>query len=118
MAAARLETPNHDRITRSPRTAPVAGSTFSAPKKCWRAASVAFVAALASVAAAPASTPAHASTQSHLIVIPRLPCWIDKIPAVKGIATDKVDRWLAEHVEGAVAPFEYRLIAGGHSNLT
>src|SRR4051794_13292948 len=35
MARARLEIPNHDRITRSARTAPVDGSTFCAPKK-WR----------------------------------------------------------------------------------
>ena len=27
-------------------------------------------------------------------------------------------RWLAEHVEGAVAPFAFDLIAGGRSNLT
>jgi aminoglycoside phosphotransferase (APT) family kinase protein len=37
---------------------------------------------------------------------------------VKGIAQDRLDPWLAEHVAGAKAPFEYRLIAGGHSNLT
>src|SRR5687767_10856275 len=37
MAAARLETLNHDRITLSGFTRPVFGLTFSAPKKCWRA---------------------------------------------------------------------------------
>jgi aminoglycoside phosphotransferase (APT) family kinase protein len=37
---------------------------------------------------------------------------------VSGIARERVDRWLAEHIEGAVAPFDYRLIAGGRSNLT
>jgi aminoglycoside phosphotransferase (APT) family kinase protein len=37
---------------------------------------------------------------------------------VSGIAPDKVDPWLAEHVAGAVPPFEYGLIAGGRSNLT
>src|SRR5262245_28631061 len=30
--------PNHDRITRSERTAPVSGSTLSSPKNRWRAA--------------------------------------------------------------------------------
>src|SRR4051812_11506890 len=51
MAMARLEMPNHERITRSSRTAPVDGSTFSAPKKCWRAATVGSAAALAGQAA-------------------------------------------------------------------
>jgi aminoglycoside phosphotransferase (APT) family kinase protein len=37
---------------------------------------------------------------------------------VNGITRAAVDPWLAEHVAGAVAPFEYRLIAGGRSNLT
>src|SRR6059058_4025165 len=37
---------------------------------------------------------------------------------VSGIARDKVDPWLADHVAGAVPPFDYRLIAGGRSNLT
>jgi len=37
---------------------------------------------------------------------------------VSGIARDRVDPWLAEHVAGAAPPFDYRLIAGGHSNLT
>ena len=36
----------------------------------------------------------------------------------KGIEQDKVDPWLAANVAGAAAPFEYRLIAGGRSNLT
>src|SRR5690606_1929257 len=37
-AAAKLAHPNQDRITLSPRTAPVFGSTFAAPKKRVRAA--------------------------------------------------------------------------------
>jgi aminoglycoside phosphotransferase (APT) family kinase protein len=37
---------------------------------------------------------------------------------MRGIDTERVGSWLAEHVEGAVAPFRYDLIAGGHSNLT
>ena len=37
---------------------------------------------------------------------------------VSGIARDRVDRWLAEHVDGVTPPFDYRLIAGGRSNLT
>jgi aminoglycoside phosphotransferase (APT) family kinase protein len=37
---------------------------------------------------------------------------------VRGIQEDKVGPWLADHVPGAVAPFTYELIAGGHSNLT
>jgi aminoglycoside phosphotransferase (APT) family kinase protein len=37
---------------------------------------------------------------------------------IAGIAVEPVSRWLVEHVEGAVAPFEFRLITGGRSNLT
>jgi aminoglycoside phosphotransferase (APT) family kinase protein len=37
---------------------------------------------------------------------------------VRGIDTGPVSAWLAEHVEGAVAPFDFSLITGGHSNLT
>jgi aminoglycoside phosphotransferase (APT) family kinase protein len=37
---------------------------------------------------------------------------------VNGIDIDRVSTWLTEHVEGAVAPFEFSLIAGGRSNLT
>jgi aminoglycoside phosphotransferase (APT) family kinase protein len=37
---------------------------------------------------------------------------------VSGIARDKVDAWLGDHVAGVAPPFEYRLIAGGRSNLT
>ena len=37
---------------------------------------------------------------------------------VNGIAHETVDPWLEQHVEGASRPFEYRLIAGGRSNLT
>jgi aminoglycoside phosphotransferase (APT) family kinase protein len=38
--------------------------------------------------------------------------------SISGIDRERVDRWLAERVPGAVAPFAYRLIAGGRSNLT
>ena len=31
---------------------------------------------------------------------------------------EAVDGWLAENIPGATAPFEYTMIAGGHSNLT
>jgi aminoglycoside phosphotransferase (APT) family kinase protein len=37
---------------------------------------------------------------------------------LSGIAREKVDPWLAGHVAGVQPPFEYRLIAGGRSNLT
>lgn len=40
------------------------------------------------------------------------------MPRVRGIEEDKVGPWLAEHVAGAVPPFRFELIAGGHSNLT
>ncbi|MEM8924747.1 MAG: phosphotransferase family protein [Actinomycetota bacterium] len=37
---------------------------------------------------------------------------------VPGIDAEPLTRWLAAHVEGAVAPFTFELITGGHSNLT
>ena len=37
---------------------------------------------------------------------------------VAGIDTGNVTAWLAEHVDGAVGPFRFDVIAGGHSNLT
>jgi aminoglycoside phosphotransferase (APT) family kinase protein len=37
---------------------------------------------------------------------------------IRGIDRPAVDRWLADHVEGATAPFDYQLIAAGGSNLT
>ena len=37
---------------------------------------------------------------------------------MQGIDEPKVSAWLAEHIEGAVGPFEFTLIAGGRSNLT
>jgi aminoglycoside phosphotransferase (APT) family kinase protein len=37
---------------------------------------------------------------------------------VAGIALPAVSAWLVEHVAGAVAPFRFDIIAGGHSNLT
>lgn len=40
----------------------------------------------------------------------------DTAPA--GIDAPRVERWLAEHVDGLVAPVEFALIAGGRSNLT
>ena len=38
--------------------------------------------------------------------------------SVHGIDVPAVGNWLQAHVPGAVAPFEYEVIAGGHSNLT
>jgi aminoglycoside phosphotransferase (APT) family kinase protein len=35
-----------------------------------------------------------------------------------GVDVGRVSRWLTEHVDGAVAPFQFDLIAGGRSNLT
>src|SRR4051812_21222506 len=66
MATARLEIPNHERITRSSRTAPVTGSTFSAPKKCVRAATVGLAACAAAGHAA--STAAHAMTPIRFLM--------------------------------------------------
>lgn len=37
---------------------------------------------------------------------------------VRGIRQDTVSPWLAENVAGAVPPFRFALITGGHSNLT
>ncbi|MCU1396423.1 MAG: hypothetical protein JWM34_4851 [Ilumatobacteraceae bacterium] len=37
---------------------------------------------------------------------------------IPGIDVPSVTSWLETHVNGAVAPFEFDLIAGGHSNLT
>src|SRR4051794_41950128 len=37
---------------------------------------------------------------------------------MRGLDEEKVSAWLAEHVEGATPPFEFRLIAGGRPNLT
>jgi aminoglycoside phosphotransferase (APT) family kinase protein len=38
--------------------------------------------------------------------------------APRGIDREPVTRWLVEHIDGAVAPFRFDLIAGGRSNLT
>lgn len=38
--------------------------------------------------------------------------------APRGIDREPVTRWLLDHLEGAVAPFTFDLIAGGRSNLT
>jgi aminoglycoside phosphotransferase (APT) family kinase protein len=35
-----------------------------------------------------------------------------------GVHVARLSEWLATNVEGAVAPFTFRVIAGGHSNLT
>lgn len=35
-----------------------------------------------------------------------------------GVDIQRVSRWLSDHVDGAVAPFQFDLIAGGRSNLT
>jgi aminoglycoside phosphotransferase (APT) family kinase protein len=40
------------------------------------------------------------------------------IPTVPGIDPDAIAAWLTANVEGLEAPFEYELVAGGHSNLT
>jgi aminoglycoside phosphotransferase (APT) family kinase protein len=37
---------------------------------------------------------------------------------MRGIDVERVSAWLQEHVDGAVGPFSFDLIAGGHSNLT
>jgi aminoglycoside phosphotransferase (APT) family kinase protein len=37
---------------------------------------------------------------------------------IPGIDVDRVTEWLAQHVDGAIAPFDFHVIAGGHSNLT
>ena len=37
---------------------------------------------------------------------------------MRGIDTDRVSSWLEANVEGATAPFQFALIAGGRSNLT
>ena len=44
--------------------------------------------------------------------------WVIAEDDVAGIDSDSVTAWLARHVEGAVAPFRFDIIAGGHSNLT
>ena len=38
--------------------------------------------------------------------------------SVQGIDVDKVSRWLVDNIDGATAPFDFDLIAGGRSNLT
>jgi aminoglycoside phosphotransferase (APT) family kinase protein len=38
--------------------------------------------------------------------------------AVKGVDVPKVTTWFEEHIPDATPPLEFRLIAGGHSNLT
>lgn len=40
----------------------------------------------------------------------------DAVP--EGIAADRVTDWFTSEIPGAVAPFTFSLIAGGHSNLT
>ena len=37
---------------------------------------------------------------------------------VQGIDRERVSAWLADNIDGAVAPFEFDLIVGGRSNLT
>jgi aminoglycoside phosphotransferase (APT) family kinase protein len=37
---------------------------------------------------------------------------------INGLDHDRVSAWLADNIEGAIAPFEFSLIAGGRSNLT
>jgi aminoglycoside phosphotransferase (APT) family kinase protein len=38
--------------------------------------------------------------------------------AIPGVDVEPVSRWLVDHIEGAIAPFTFDLIAGGRSNLT
>jgi aminoglycoside phosphotransferase (APT) family kinase protein len=38
--------------------------------------------------------------------------------SINGIDIDRVTTWLVDNIEGAAAPFEFRIIAGGRSNLT
>src|SRR5262245_42079182 len=45
---------------------------------------------------------------------PMLPPMTD----IRGIDRARVDEWLAANVPGAAAPFDYKLIAAGGSNLT
>ena len=42
----------------------------------------------------------------------------DVADSVQGIDSERVTAWLSAHVAGAVAPFEFDIIAGGRSNLT
>jgi len=37
---------------------------------------------------------------------------------IHGIDIERVSAWLVDHIDGAVAPFEFTLIVGGRSNLT
>ncbi len=37
---------------------------------------------------------------------------------VLGIDGERVEAWFVDHVDGAVAPLRFELLAGGHSNLT
>ena len=37
---------------------------------------------------------------------------------IAGVDVERVSRWLVDHIDGAVAPFAFDLIAGGRSNLT
>jgi len=39
-------------------------------------------------------------------------------PVAEGINAENVTAWFGEHVPSAVAPLQFELIAGGHSNLT
>ena len=41
----------------------------------------------------------------------------DRSP-VRGVDVGPVGTWLANHIEGAVGPFQFDFITGGHSNLT
>ena len=43
---------------------------------------------------------------------------VDRPNDPQGIHVGLVTRWLVEHIDGAVAPFRFDLIAGGRSNLT
>lgn len=37
---------------------------------------------------------------------------------LNGVDIERVSAWIDEHIDGATGPYEFTLIAGGHSNLT
>jgi aminoglycoside phosphotransferase (APT) family kinase protein len=39
-------------------------------------------------------------------------------PGTPGVDVPRVTAWLEAHVDGAIGPFDFAMIAGGHSNLT
>jgi aminoglycoside phosphotransferase (APT) family kinase protein len=47
-----------------------------------------------------------------------LPPHVESSPEVSGVRVGPVSDWLELHVDGAIGPFDFAAIAGGHSNLT